>query len=111
MILNRNDPVYFKILPITEDRKTNAVFLRELGDCNGEPCCEILYRQERWIVRNSEVLSIGVAMQKAAEKCRDEINATGKTKFVEIAKALGICTGTLRKRRKLIANHFGKDNA
>lgn len=106
MSYNKNDSLFFRTLPKTEESPTNAVFVRDMGIVGGEPCYEIIWRSEKWIVKDSEVFDRDGALKKAAETYKAEIKSTGETKPDAIAKSLGISVGTLRKRQKLIAQHL-----
>lgn len=98
-------PVFFRKEAVTEETKPNALYCRPMGIVAGEECCEIEYHQEKWIVRQSEALTVHQALQKQAEKYRAEIGQRNGESKLETAKRLGISTSTLSKRLKLIQNH------
>ena len=105
--------IWFKKLPQTEDSKTNAYFLRDLGVLNGEPVCEILYCGEKWIVRVSETLTQEQGLAEAARRIKatiDKHREPVQTKEA-LSRKCGISTGTLRKRLLFIQNHLPKEAA
>lgn len=107
MNLIKNTPLFFKKLPITEDTKPNATFVRDMGVVAGAAVCEIEWHSERWIVKCSEVLPVHLALREAANKYRDQIEAArvGKITRQEIAKAMGVSESTPAKRMTFVKTH------
>ncbi len=102
-----NQPVFFKKLPATEKTPTNAEVKRYLGIVDGEPAIEIVHGGNKWIVRESECLSVDEALHRRAEYLNKRI-ATAKSVVLpddtkkNLAAALGICESTLRRWYRLI---------
>lgn len=105
MNIERNCPIFFRKEAKTVDTKPNARYLRPLGIVAGEECCEIEYHQEKWIVRQSEALTVHQALAKTAEKHRKDIESVAGETRAATCKRLGISESTLRNRLKMIQNH------
>ena len=107
-MIERNTPIFFKKLPQTEETKTNAVYIRSLGQLNGEEICEIKYLQELWKVAESEVLTERMGRLRRAQQIDGEISAvrTDGMKNKQLADALKISTSTLKKRLEFCQNHL-----
>jgi hypothetical protein len=107
--LEKNTPLFFKRLPKTEDSPADAVYLRFLGDAPAAgPAHEILWRGEKWIVRDIDILTHREALVEAAKRWQRKIDDARKPgmKIEQIALALQISVGTLRDKMKLVRNHL-----
>jgi hypothetical protein len=82
--------------------------LRPLGPLNGEETCEILYHDNKWIVRESEVKLHEQALKDLAVKWSAEIKAATEPKQFKykLAEKLRISPQTLNKRIAFVAE-FG----
>lgn len=108
--MDKNTPLFFKKLPITEETPPNAIYLRFLDDLPKARAHEILYHGERWVVGEEDILTVHQGLAKTAEKFNAEI-AEAKKKWntpKQLAQAMGISETTLRKRMKLVQNHLTK---
>lgn len=117
----RNQPIFFRKLPKSEDTEPNAVYKRSLGNLPKQgPVCEIEWRDTLWTVRESEALSASEALSEQAKKYQDQIEQARRMASTQngannanpslelVAKAFGKSVGTLRKRMKFVQNFLPK---
>lgn len=107
MNYKRNQPIYFQKEPASFHSAPNATFVRDMGEVNGEPVCEIERDGALWIVRYSEIRSEQEYLDELREEWTQAIEAAKKailpkTTKVAIAAKLGISTATLRKRMRFV---------
>ncbi len=109
MKFKKDQGVFFKKVPSTPRAPTNAIVKRDMGELNGVSVIEIETAGNRWIVTEAECLSVGDAFAKRAEWLSGRIEPLKKDFPVkkDLAKALGICTGTLRKWLWIVSR-YGK---
>lgn len=114
----RNQPIFFRKLPSSEETKPNAVYKRSLGEIptQGE-VCEIEYHGQLWTVKESEALNSSTALGETAKKYHEQVESARKLAASNngannsptlklIAKAFGKSEGTLRKRMKFIKQYM-----
>ena len=102
--------MFFRKFPASLDAYPNAVLLRKMGELNGCSLVEILYREERWIVKESEAMSAEQAFCERARRWKAELDAINPKPVTKeaLARLLQITTVTLRKRLKAIREHLTK---
>lgn len=105
--LTKGTPVFFKSSPKTPNTPPDAVYLGIRGTLpNGDTVYELSKGGQVWLVGEDDFHVTHEAMALAAEAYRAQIDAkrTPGMKLGDLAKALGITTGTLKKRLSLIQN-------
>jgi hypothetical protein len=108
----RNQAVWFRKFPQTENSPPNAIFKRNVGEINGRMVCEIVWKSEVWKVGEDEIKTTDQALRETTEKIQAEINQAKRTLGTDtvpkaaIARALRISETTLCKRMKLIQQHL-----
>lgn len=113
MPLKKEQPLFFKKLPVTDTSPANAQFGRYVGVVNGEQVIEINHASQKWLVRESEVLDRDAALAKRAEELNAKIEALKPkhSRKPALLQALGICESTYRRWNQLIQNHLPKKTA
>jgi hypothetical protein len=109
-----NIPVFFRKLPLSKDSVPNALLLREVGQLGSDVIVEIEHQGQKWLVKKGEALPGPLAIQHAARKWLEQIEAVKKEKpnaksTLTLAAALAVSPPTLRKRLKIIQEHLPKD--
>lgn len=108
--LKREQPIFFKKIPSTENTPANAVMNRYVGEVSGEPVVEIIHAGTKWLVKESECLDRETALSKRAEELNRLIAPlkADNPRKSDLAKALGICGSTLRRWNSIIQNFLPK---
>lgn len=108
MTLKKNQPIFFKKLPRTEETPPNATVLRCLGNVSGECAVEIETAGQKWIVKESECWTVEDALCMKAAELHEKIEKT-KTAFgpaiktnTDLATAINVSVGTLRRWQKIV---------
>lgn len=106
--LEKNTPVFFRRLPVTENTLPNAVYLGYKGDLPCGPVHQLLWHSEKWIVGDNDFLTKPEALARTALELQKRIDGAKKPgmKLPEIASALGMSAATLTQKLKLIRNHL-----
>lgn len=108
--LLKDQPVFFRKIPVTEATPPNATVNRYLGPLNGEQVVEIFHAGAKWLVKESELLDIDAALARRAEELNAKIEAS-KTKHSrrpDLIRDLGICESTYRRWNRIIQNYLPK---
>lgn len=113
-VFKRNDPVWFRKFPQTEDSIPNAIYKHSLGELRGRKVCKIIWRGEEWKVGEDEIKTTDQALGEVAAKLKAQIeiaqarSASGSVRGSKkaTAKALGISETALRRRLKLVQQHL-----
>ena len=108
MTLKKNQPIFFKKLPRTEETPANATVLRCLGHVGGECAVEIETGGKKWIVKESECWPVEDALCMKAAELHEKIEKT-KTMFgpaiktnLNLASYLNVSVSTLNRWQKIV---------
>ena len=112
----RNQLVFFKKLPSSEETKPNAVYKRSMGVIPVQGVvCEIEWHGQLWMVKETEVLTAAEALSTMAKQYQEQIEKAHKgansNSFKDVAKAFGKSMSTLRKRMKFVRQYLPKDGS
>lgn len=110
MTLRKEQPVFFKKIPATEQTPPNATVNRYLDKLNGEYVVEIIHAGAKWLVKESELLDHDAAMARRAQELNQKIEALRPkhSRKPDLIKALGICESTYRRWNRIIQNYLPK---